>query len=88
MNALNYYHYNDYKKFTNTRGMVLARPASLGALRYPILYSGETKVSWDTLKKLPEYISSAYNMGITWWSHGKCSATGERICRLHHKIQR
>ena len=53
MDALNYYHYNDYKKFTNYRGMILARPALLGALRYPILYTGETEVSWDTLKKLP-----------------------------------
>ena len=69
MDALNYYHYNDYKKFTNYRGMILARPALLGALRYPILYTGETEVSWDTLRKLPEFISSSYNSGLTWWSN-------------------
>ena len=34
-----------------------------------ILYSGETYVSWDTLKFLPFYNSMASNKGIAWWSH-------------------
>ena len=69
LNALNYYHYYDYKKFVNIRGVILSRAASAAAQRYPIMYSGETEVSWDTLKKLPEFISNAYNMGLTWWSN-------------------
>lgn len=69
LDCLNYYHYNDFKKFKNKRGLILSRAALYGAGRYPILYSGETKVSWDTLKKLPEQISNAYNCGLSWWSH-------------------
>ena len=37
--------------------------------RAGILYSGETIVSWDTLKYLPFYNSMAANKGVSWWSH-------------------
>lgn len=69
LNALNYYHFNDYKKFENIRGLILSRPADVAAHKYPIYFSGETVVSWDTLKKLPEYTSNYANIGLSWWSH-------------------
>ena len=67
--ALNYYHFNDYKKFSNKRGMILSRNGGKAAHLYPIHYSGETKVGWDTLKYLPYFDSSASNIGLSYWSH-------------------
>lgn len=68
-NALMYYHYNDYKKVPNLRPMLLTRPNTYAPHRYPIHYSGETMVSWDTLKVLPLFNSTAANLGLSWWSH-------------------
>ena len=36
---------------------------------YPVHYSGETLVSWNTLKELPFFNSTASNLGLSWWSH-------------------
>lgn len=67
--ALNYYHFNDFKKFKDKRGMILSRNGCKASHNYPVHYSGETKVGWDTLKYLPYYNSTASNIGISWWSH-------------------
>jgi len=67
--VLNYYHYNDYKKSPKNRGMILSRNGGKAAHLYPVHYSGETKVGWDTLKYLPYYNSTASNIGLSWWSH-------------------
>ena len=67
--VLNYYHFNDYKKFKEKRGMILSRNGGKSAHLYPIHYSGETKVGWDTLKYLPQFNSTASNIGLSWWSH-------------------
>ena len=69
MDALNYYHFNDYKRFTNQRGMILARNSRIAAHRYPVHYSGQTIVSWKTLSTLPYYNSTSSNIGLSWWSH-------------------
>ena len=67
--ALNYYHFNDYKKFQEKRGMILSRNGGKSSHLYPIHYSGETKVGWNTLKYLPYFNSTASNIGLSWWSH-------------------
>ena len=67
--VLNYYHFNDYKKFKEKRGMILSRNGGKSAHLYPIHYSGETQVGWDTLKYLPQFNSTASNIGLSWWSH-------------------
>lgn len=67
--VLNYYHFNDYKKFPDRRGMILSRNGGKAAHLYPVHYSGETKVGWDTLKYLPYYNSTSSNIGLSWWSH-------------------
>ncbi len=69
MNALNYYHFNDFKRFTNHRGMLLARNSTVAAHRYPVHYSGQTEVSWKTLSTLPYFNSNSANIGLSWWSH-------------------
>lgn len=69
LRALNYYHFNDYKKDPTKRGMILSRNGLVASHRLPIHYSGQTIVSWDTLKLLPFYNSTASNIGLSWWSH-------------------
>jgi len=67
--VLNYYHFNDFKKFQEKRGMILSRNGGKAAHLYPAHYSGETKVGWDTLKYLPYFNSTGSNIGLSWWSH-------------------
>lgn len=64
---LNHYHYV-ISNF-NERGVILSRNPGIAPHRYPIIYSGKTRVSWDTLKKLPIYNNSASNIGVCWHSH-------------------
>ena len=69
INALSYYFNRDFDKVKNSRPLVLTRSPLVAPHRAGILYSGETYVSWETLKFLPFYNSMAANKGITWWSH-------------------
>ena len=67
--ALNYYHFNDFSKMEGLRPLLLTRPSTYAPHLYPVHYSGETLVSWSTLKDLPFYNSTASNLGLSWWSH-------------------
>ena len=49
--------------------MILSRNGGKASHLYPVHYSGETKVGWDTLKYLPVFNSTASNIGLSWWSH-------------------
>ncbi len=66
---LNHYQFLDSGRDKKKRNMLLARNAHLAEHRYPILYSGKTKIGWDTLKKLPQYNIMAANSGVSWISH-------------------
>lgn len=61
---LNHYHYAIANM--NERGIILSRNPGVAPHRYPVIYTGKTKVSWDTLKVLPAYNNSAANMGVCW----------------------
>lgn len=67
--VLDYYHFNDYKKYQDKRGMLLSRCGNKASHLYPVHYSGETEVGWRTLKYLPYFNSTASNIGLSWWSH-------------------
>ena len=69
LRALNHYHFNDYKQSDKKRGMILARNGLIAAHKYPVLYSGYTRVSWHNLSLIPEYNLTSSNIGISWWSH-------------------
>ncbi len=65
---LNHYHYT----INNTeakRSIILSRNAKIASHRYPIYFSGKTKVSWDTLNYLPYYNLSSSNIGMSYISH-------------------
>ena len=66
--ALNHYHYLDSAK-NGKRPMILSRYAGLGSHRYPLGFSGDTIVSWNSLAFQPYFTNTAANAGYTWWSH-------------------
>jgi len=69
LRAMNYYHIKDFNQSEYKRPMLFSRNSGVAAHRNGVLYSGETIVSWDTLKYLPFYNSNASNIGLSWWSH-------------------
>ncbi|MBE6144014.1 MAG: DUF5110 domain-containing protein [Firmicutes bacterium] len=66
---LKHYHFYDMMRNYKRRPMVFGYNTNIGAHRYPVLYSGKTIVSWDTLKLIPLHNLNASNSGVTWWSH-------------------
>ncbi|MDE7297425.1 MAG: alpha-xylosidase [Lachnospiraceae bacterium] len=65
--GLNHFHFLDILKERD--GLILSRYSGVGAHRYPVGFSGDTLVTWDTLKFLPYFTATASNAGYTWWSH-------------------
>jgi len=51
------------------RPMFFSRYAGPGSQRYPIGFSGDTAITWDTLKFQPYFTATATNIGYCWWSH-------------------
>lgn len=67
--VLNHYMFNNIAKNPAKRGMLLARNSLKAAHRYPVLYAGKSKVSWENFKSIPFFNLSASNIGSCWWSH-------------------
>ncbi|MBQ8869440.1 MAG: DUF5110 domain-containing protein [Oscillospiraceae bacterium] len=65
---LNHYHTLDIMK-DNRRPMLLSRFSGAGSQRYPIGFSGDTKITWDSLDFQPYFTATASNIGYPWWSH-------------------
>jgi len=66
--ALNHFHTLDAAR-NGKRPMILSRYAGLGSHRYPLGFSGDTFMTWDSLKFQPYFTNTAANAGYTWWSH-------------------
>lgn len=74
--GLNHLHYldsgrNDGSAYAerNPRPLTFSRYAGPGSHRYPIGFSGDTVVTWDSLKFQPYFTATASNIGYGWWSH-------------------
>lgn len=65
---LNHYHFADAGREGRT-ALILSRYAGVGSHRYPLGFSGDTVVSWKSLKLQPRFTATAANVGYTWWSH-------------------
>lgn len=65
---LNHYHTYDIQR-NGKRPMLLSRYCGLGSHRYPIGFSGDTVISWESLDFQPYFTATASNVGYTWWSH-------------------
>ncbi len=66
--ALNHYHYLDNARDCKTP-LTLSRYAGVGSHRYPLGFSGDAYITWETLAYLPYFTATASNIGYTWWSH-------------------
>ena len=51
------------------RPFIFSRWGGLGNHRYPIGFSGDTHVSWDSLAFQPFFTATAANVNYGWWSH-------------------
>ncbi len=65
---LNHFHFLDSRR-RGRRPMTFSRYAGPGSHRYPIGFSGDTIVSWESLKFQPYFTVTASNIGYGWWSH-------------------
>ena len=65
---LNHYHFLDSAR-DGKRPMTFSRYAGPGSHRYPIGFSGDTCVTWESLQFQPYFTNTATNIGYGWWSH-------------------
>lgn len=65
---LNHYHFLD-KNRENDRSLIFSRYAGAGSHRYPVGFSGDTIISWDSYAFQPYFTATASNIGYCWWSH-------------------
>lgn len=64
-----HYIYINLSKNMQRRGLIFSRNPGIASHRYPALYSGNTKVSWKTLKYLPYFNITSSNLGLSYYSH-------------------
>ena len=65
---LNHYHYLDSAR-DGKRPITFSRYAGPGSHRYPVGFSGDTHMTWESLDFQPYFTSTASNIGYGWWSH-------------------
>lgn len=66
--ALNHFHFLDAAR-SGRRPLTFSRYAGPGSHRYPVGFSGDTVISWDSLDFQPWFTATASNIGYGWWSH-------------------
>lgn len=66
---LNHLHFYDLARDSNKQPFIFSRWGGLGNHRYPIGFSGDTHVTWDSLAFQPFFTATAANVNYGWWSH-------------------
>ena len=66
--VLNHFHFLDSGN-CEKRPMTFSRYAGPGSHRYPIGFSGDSHITWESLDFQPEFTATASNIGYGWWSH-------------------
>ena len=69
LTLLKYYQFHDMERDYKRRPLLLSQGDALAPHRYPILYSGRSEVTWDTLIKIPFYNNNSFNNGAPFWAH-------------------
>ena len=64
----NHFHFLDSAR-NGKRPMTFSRYAGPGSHRYPVGFSGDSIVTWESLNFQPYFTSTASNIGYGWWSH-------------------
>ncbi|MBE6976262.1 MAG: DUF5110 domain-containing protein [Ruminococcaceae bacterium] len=65
---LNHLHILDIER-SGKRPMFFSRYAGPGSHRYPVGFSGDTTITWESLEFQPYFTATASNIGYSWWSH-------------------
>lgn len=65
---LNHFHFLDSGR-KGRRQMAFSRYAGPGSHRYGVGFSGDSVVSWASLRFQAEFTATAANIGYGWWSH-------------------
>ena len=65
---LNHYHTIHSQK-KDGKGLIFSRYAGPGSHRYPVGFSGDTVITWESLDFQPYFTATASNIGYGWWSH-------------------
>lgn len=65
---LNHLHILDIAR-NGKRPMFFSRFSGPGSQRYPVGFSGDTAITWETLAFQPYFTATASNIGYGWWSH-------------------
>ncbi len=65
---LNHLHIIDIQR-NRKRPMFFSRFSGLGSHRYPVGFSGDTYVTWESLDFQPYFTATSSNVGYSWWSH-------------------
>lgn len=67
---LNHFHYHNMKKPDHSRRpFIFSRFAGPGSHRYPVGFSGDAIITWDSLQFQPEFTATASNIGFGYWSN-------------------
>lgn len=65
---LNHLHIADIKR-NGKRPMFFSRYSGPGSQRYPVGFSGDTFITWESLDFQPYFTATSTNIGYSWWSH-------------------
>jgi alpha-glucosidase (family GH31 glycosyl hydrolase) len=65
---LNHGHFEDTAKQAG-RGITFSRFAGPGSHRYPVGFSGDAIITWESLAFQPRLTAAGANIGYGWWSH-------------------
>ena len=65
---LNHLHILDISR-NGKRPMFFSRYSGLGSHRYHVGFSGDTVITWESLKFQPYFTATSSNVGYSWWSH-------------------
>ncbi|MBQ3094502.1 MAG: hypothetical protein IJC52_04945, partial [Clostridia bacterium] len=65
---LNHLHILDISR-NGKRPMFFSRYSGPGSQRYPVGFSGDTVISWESLAFQPYFTATASNVAYPWWSH-------------------
>jgi hypothetical protein len=66
--VLNHYHSQECA-VSGRRPLILSRYSGLGSHRYPLGFSGDTFITWESLRFQPYFTNNAANVGYNCWSH-------------------
>ncbi|KAH6886192.1 glycosyl hydrolases family 31-domain-containing protein [Thelonectria olida] len=66
---LNHFHFVDHQLKGDKRSLIFSRFAGPGSHRYPVGFSGDTIMTWESLEFQPEFTATSSNIGYGWWSH-------------------